>query len=766
MNNNLNERYIIISKLGEGGFGETYLAQDNSLETDNLCVIKKLKPDIVNPASLRLFNQEAKLLVELGEHKQIPTLLDSFESNQEYYLVQEFIDGHDLRQEIKPGIVWSEAELIKLLQDILEILEFVHNHNVIHRDIKPANIMRRRADGKIILIDFGGVKQVRINPSLTNSTTTVVVGTPGYMPQEQVNNEAQFCSDIYALGILAIEALTGESINNISTDAKKFQPIWCDKAKVSNKFANTIDKMVSFYFGDRYQSVSEVSYALITLSFTALDWLNRGQELSKLQLHQEAVLAYEEVIKQKPNDFKAWKLLGYEFNKLQRHEDYLMSFKQAIQIQPDDFNTWSDYINTLELLWRYEEAVLYYKKLINLQPNNCAVWSRYAWTLEILEKYDEALLSYEKAINIEPDNFSAWYNYASLLQKIGKHEKALLSYEKAINIELDNFSACYNYASLLQKIGKHEKALLSYEKAINIEPDNFSACYNYGLLLYELKMYDDASLAFRQALQIRNNHADALYNYASVLSHLGQYNLSLKSFQRLLEIEPDSLNIWERCAEISLKLEHYKNALLYYENLLVKKPKDVSYLQAYGSVLLKLGRWTEADQVLNKALEIQPSLRYELHKITHIRWENVPFFKILIVGLVFYLTIIFLDVWLLPTVDVFAFMTVNGILAFATTSFALGNTARKAGQSISKYTWKMALLEYFNNFAFYLCTLIWLFVTLSLLKNPPSQVKFDPRYCEETSTKYCIMKPDAVYDKSYWDKLYAPSPKISPKKKN
>ncbi|WP_315789109.1 serine/threonine-protein kinase [Fischerella sp. JS2] len=229
----LNGRYHIIRQLGKGGFGETYLAEDQWLDRDNRCVVKRLKPDVINAVTLRLFETEAQVLTKLGSHDQIPQLLAHFQQDQEFYLVQEFIDGHDLTQEIRTNYQWSETEVIKLLEEILAILEFVHQQNppVIHRDIKPANIMRRRKDGKIMLIDFGGVKRVKTEGG-GSTLLTPVVGTQGYTPDEQWKNKAQLCSDIYAVGIMAIEALTGLQPRQHLRDSKTGQLLWRDRAEV------------------------------------------------------------------------------------------------------------------------------------------------------------------------------------------------------------------------------------------------------------------------------------------------------------------------------------------------------------------------------------------------------------------------------------------------------------------------------------------------------------------------------------------------------
>ena len=188
----LRNHYCIIKSLGKGGFGDTYLAQDEDLPGKPKCVVKHLRPKSSNPGILpiaqTLFEREANTLDKLGKyHQQIPQLLAHFQEEGEFYLVQEYIDGEDISKELIPNKKSSESYTVKLLKDILEVLAFVHQENVIHRDIKPQNLMRRRQDGKIVLIDFGAVKEIStlVINAAGQTTVTVAVGTPGYMPSEQ-----------------------------------------------------------------------------------------------------------------------------------------------------------------------------------------------------------------------------------------------------------------------------------------------------------------------------------------------------------------------------------------------------------------------------------------------------------------------------------------------------------------------------------------------------------------------------------------------------
>jgi serine/threonine protein kinase, bacterial len=263
----LDHRYQVIRILATGGFGQTYIAQDTRRPGHPVCVVKHLKPNSTDPkifeTAKRLFNSEAETLERLGNNDQIPRLLAYFDEKQEFFLVQEYIDGHTLNEELIPGQPWSETQVMQLLVEVLGILEFVHQQGVIHRDIKPDNIIRRAADYRLVLVDFGAVKQ--LGSTLVTAggqlTATVAIGTPGYMPTEQGQGKPRPNSDIYALGIIAIQALTGVPAKQLQEDPNTGEILWQHFIPVNYRLAEILSKMVRYHFKDRYQTATETLQA-------------------------------------------------------------------------------------------------------------------------------------------------------------------------------------------------------------------------------------------------------------------------------------------------------------------------------------------------------------------------------------------------------------------------------------------------------------------------------------------------------------------------
>lgn len=263
------DRYELLGILGRGGFGITFLARDAVLPGNPLCVIKQLCPKANNPKTwhnaCQRFVKEAETLAKLGSHSQIPMLLNYFEGNGQLYLVQEYIRGATLAREIRRNGVKTEAEVKKFLREILPVLQFLYQNHVIHRDIKPQNLLRCADDGRIVLIDFGAVKE-KLTDNNTSSfyqdAQTNFVGTMGFAPPEQFSLRPVYASDIYALGMTCIYLLTGISPSEMEMDSETGDVCWSKYVQVSDSFGRILSKMVKVSLKERFQKPQDVMRAL------------------------------------------------------------------------------------------------------------------------------------------------------------------------------------------------------------------------------------------------------------------------------------------------------------------------------------------------------------------------------------------------------------------------------------------------------------------------------------------------------------------------
>ncbi|AFY37096.1 serine/threonine protein kinase [[Leptolyngbya] sp. PCC 7376] len=266
----LENRYRILQELGQGGFGETFLAEDLHMPSSRRCVIKQLKPVTNDPAVYQIvkqrFQREATILERLGErNRQIPSLFAYFTESGQFYLVQEWIEGQTLSQQVEKEGLWASTAVTQLLIGLLPILDFIHDQGIVHRDIKPDNIILRQDDRQPVLIDFGAVKETMGTQMNTagNTTSSIVIGTPGFMPSEQAIGRPVFSSDLYSLGLTAIYLLTGKFPQDFPSDPATGKILWrSPNVQVDKHLANVLEQAICPHPRDRFHSASSMLSAL------------------------------------------------------------------------------------------------------------------------------------------------------------------------------------------------------------------------------------------------------------------------------------------------------------------------------------------------------------------------------------------------------------------------------------------------------------------------------------------------------------------------
>jgi eukaryotic-like serine/threonine-protein kinase len=603
----LGGRYRLLGQLGVGGFGQTFLAEDLHLPDTPRCVIKRLKPQLTDAFNLqtakRLFDTEARTLYQLGDHNQIPRLLAHFEHKQEFYLAQELVVGEPLSEELISGQRWTDAQAIAFLRDILGVLSFVHQQNVIHRDIKPANLIRRRNDGKIVLIDFGAVKQATTQLANPNSgpTQTIAIGTQGYMPNEQIVGNPRFSSDVYAVGMVAIQALTGVSPRQLQEDHQTGEIQWRHLVPhVSNALADVLDTMIRYDFRARYPTAKEALEAIASLPMSESSVPGSTSSGAPFPLASSAPGNVEDTLPRSllPSDNDStlsWQptpqtepastapsaaapspliaptpittpnissvptepLLPVQATPAPVHVPSTLVSEprnRSFRFSPSKLGLAAAGLVAVAV------AIAFLRptsppQLATPSPTSSTTASTpspspeasatvaglvaQANQLREQDQYQEALALYDQAIALNNSTPEAHWGRCYSLNGLNKPQDALAACDAALKLNANYPDALWSKGYALEAQQRPQEAIKLYDQAIALRPDFAAAWNNKGTALLQLNQPAEAVTAFERATALDPNLAEAWNNRGAALWNLQRFQEAIASVDRALQIQPD-----------------------------------------------------------------------------------------------------------------------------------------------------------------------------------------------------------------------------------
>ncbi|MDX2216020.1 MAG: tetratricopeptide repeat protein [Oculatellaceae cyanobacterium bins.114] len=586
----------MIKPLDDGDAIQTYLAKDKHLPSQNQFVVKQLTPaslDIDTLGKIRtLFNNRFKELEKLNGHGQIPTLLASFEENQEFYTIQEFVEGHNLDEEITPETVWSETKVLALLIEILDILEFVHRQKLSHLNLQPANIRRRQQDGKLVLIDFGTLKEIHAlatdaavftqfpEGAIASST---LVGT-GYSPPEVPLDPSTKASvvtrptrsdtshDIYAVGMIGIQALTGLRPNDLPIDVRTGELIWRfaipgkPMVQVSSGLERILSKMVRHGSSDltegatpdRYEAVSDILRDLRSLkekpqASPRLSGLNNRRlwvtGLAMLLVGVAGYWGYRRVVEahqltaqvehcNTPITAQTSNIeLVITANAVQE------SCSEVLLHRPDQIDALKNRGKALLLLWQNEsterailldQALADFQKASEIAPTDPQTFF-YLGLTQSLQENPANGATYQTAIDLylqkSPEDMTQ--TDFPVLAQLGhvliqtpnppqdNFERAEAIFRKAQAMSPRSMSLVYNQGSINARNGNYREAIRLFEQVLEDNPRNAAAWRSRGFafLLLGKAYFPDALESFREALNVSTTKPSYVSNYIAQLEH-------------------------------------------------------------------------------------------------------------------------------------------------------------------------------------------------------------------------------------------------------
>ena len=591
-------RYAITRYLGGKRRIETYLADNLRRQYQSPCLIKQIElPNVQGNGETTIekhFAEELSILERLGYHEQIPQLRDHFTENDQFYWVQEYIPGENLALKIEQQDL-STAQIINILISTLKVLNFIHQNHIIHCNIRPSNLLIRPEDQQVVLIDFGILADIGTLPNATLDSSQSQ-DKQNYCSPEQIAGRPTISSDLYALGMTAIEALTKVKPGRFSRDRQTGKLLWQENLAVDRRFAKIIDKMVYLDLGQRYQSASKI-----------LDDLRKIKSVSKLATRKPLKQKKRKVANHRQPQFKLpvlpalIGLLGliclfgsiefafptvrpiyywHQGKKLlpKKPQAALNIFTKAIELKPSSSLAWSGRGDALYNLGSYSQALEAYSEAIKLSKADFKIWKKQGDSYYQLEQFTKALAVYNRALELEQDDAELYNHKGKALYELKNYLAALTMQDSAVALDESNAEFLSDRAKNLLALNKYYEALAVLNRVQVIKPSGVELWQDKPLILAALDRPQEAERVNQEII--------------------GDYN------QRL-QTQPQNPQIWLTQAEFFANSQMYQKAVNSFEQAIKLQPNFYQAWLGKGKALAELNRGQEALTSLDKALQIR-----------------------------------------------------------------------------------------------------------------------------------------------------------------
>lgn len=649
-------RYQLVQELGRNDWSRTYLAKDVTMPNNSVCVVQKFQLQAQEKATQQdvrtRFANETYLWQKLAFDGQIPRVLACFEEDGIFYFVREYIPGQNLAQRLNEGGALGEAELVQLLQDVLATLTLIHKQGIIHRDLKPSNLIIRRRDRRILVIGFGAIEAIT-NRSIARprSTQLTPILNEYYPADQKIVAELGEKSDIYALGAIAVEALTKKKPRQLPPHFSVKTILARENCQINFKLVNIIERMMSLEATKTYNTATEIiseldnlktiepvgtvsqslakvvdesqllpptgvsppsdrsrNYSLASYQ-TSNSWYWLAVPICLLLLVGVGELFFP-LVRPWYHCYQASKLLSAE-----KPKEALDTFQQAIDLNGQSVCGWQGKGDALYGLERYRAALIAYDKVDLIKPNRWQTWRGRGEALYRLERFEAANTAYDKALKLQPDIALIWNRKGRALYKLERYQEAFAAQDAALRLEPDYAQALNDRGIALIGVGEYEKALKAFNQAQVIEPLEPELWQNKALVLQYLnrpqeamRLYQEALAAYDRVIENNPENITALLDKASVLSKLQRHQEALATYERAIAVNEDSHLAWLGKGNALFAMRQYPEALAAFNRTVKIQPKSYLSWHNRGSLLRDgLKNLPEAIASYDRALEINPN---------------------------------------------------------------------------------------------------------------------------------------------------------------
>lgn len=617
------------------------------------CVIKQLKPMSVGAVSpqenrpgifaiiQQRFSREAAVLESVSKgNDQIPDLYAYFSEGDQFYLVQEWVEGQPLSA--VPQNLWTEERVNQLMVDALKALSHVHQRNIIHRDIKPDNIILRKADQLPCLIDFGAVKEVMSTVVSTSGATktSIVIGTPGFMPPEQAAGRPTFASDIYSLAMTAIYLLTGRSPTEIPTDSSNGRLLWQQYApNISSRFASILTRAIHSYPQTRYPTADDMLEAL-TIAPTADSDVKTAAPLNPSAVPTmaaapaKATVINAAAVNHQSKAVFPWQRIGLAAGALilgagivaglrpqlssqsstseatlGDFQTQIAGLEETVKQDPDNESAQVELAENYVEVGAYDKAASQLAPLLASSPTNAAALTAKGEIQFATGDYAGAIQSTTQAI-AQGDPSAKTYNLrGDAYYETGEYDQALDDYRSAIRLDPINGLAYLNWSAVNLVKGDTQEALQNLNLAVEKAPDLISAWVNRGSRKEELNDKLGAAQDWQKAISMTAMTANEYVSRGYAKSRMGNKAGAVDDYNQALIVNPKLARSYVNRAAIFYEQGEKERALGELEKVLAINPNSVAALMFLGEIkAYQTNPEPEAAiAAYSKALEVNPN---------------------------------------------------------------------------------------------------------------------------------------------------------------
>ena len=546
---------------------------------------------------LALFESEATVWISLEKHPYIVRayLVERYKNLP--FVITEYVRGPEgMEGDLRGWLGHPRLTLPVAVAMALQIAQGMKHAvgkvpNLVHRDLKPANILVNH-DGKAMVTDFGLVQSEQSD-----------AGTPAYMSPEQWRRDVlDMRSDIYAYGCILFEMLTAHrlfpavlehewelahlgSTPVVLTSLVPELPIEIDLfvrsclEKDAEARPRNWDDIVAF-FAEWYHRLTgkAVVFDFSLLARDAEEWLQASYSLSRLNRHEEVLLACQRALAINQRYSEAWCNMGVSLRILKRYEEAIEAYEKALEIDKTFSEAWNNKGSVLIYLDRYEEAIEACDSAIASDSRNIAPRCNKGVALNRLKRYKEAIQAYDSALAIDPKIAFAWENKAEALYSLKRYEEAVQASDSALAIDPSNANTWFRKGNALAYLDRYEDALEAYDHASSLDSKGAISVMK-GWNLLKLCRYEEAIQAYDR-VQVLNPNVDVWSNKAEALFNLKRYKEAIEAYDRDLAISPNHVWEWFRKGQAFCALNRTDEAIHAYDRALAINANATNILEA------------------------------------------------------------------------------------------------------------------------------------------------------------------------------------------